>query len=294
MDMLADEAGSSRRASDNRSWVSGVYRHAERNSSDSIRPFNQQMFGTALGGDLYRNGPIRIGAAFGYTGSEVELGGDTGEGEFDSVHGGLYVSYRRNNYFLDAALTGGYQSGDAERMVIVDGVTRRAKGDSDGYLFGTGVHTGWAFELGDGWSAQPSVNFSYIHRHQDQYSEHGGGDAAVTLDSESSDTARMNWQLQVARAKTVNLGDKTVTLRPSGRLGLGREWALDNRNVQGRFQVDGTPFSLHMDARNETTATFGAGIEAQMDGWTAFAIYDGVASQVTDRNTVSVGVRTAW
>ena len=293
-DMLSDEAGASRTRTDRRGWTSATYRNAERSRSRTIQPFDQNLHGTALGTDLYREGSIRIGAAVGYTGSEVELGSATGEGDFDSIHAGLYGSYHRGGYFLDGTVTGGYQDGDGERVVIVDGATLKAKADSGGYLVGTSVRTGWTLPLGGGWSARPSVGFSYMHRHQDRYSERGAGDAGVSLDSEKSDTARMNWQVQVARASTVNLGGTSIALRPSARLGLMREWALDDRNIEGRFQADGSPFSLHMDARDETLATFGVGIDATIDGWTLFAAYDGAASQITDRNTVTAGIRKAW
>ena len=293
-DMLSDEAGASRTRTDRKGWTAAVYRDAERSRSRTIQPFDQNLHGTALGTDLYREGPVRVGAAVGYTGSEVELGSATGEGDFDSIHGGLYGSYHRGGYFLDGTVTGGYQDGDGERVVIVDGATMKAKADSGGYLVGTSVRTGWTLPLGGGWWARPSVGFSYMHRHQDRYSERGAGDAGVSLDSENSDAARMNWQLQVARASTVNLGGTSIALRSSARLGLMRECALDDRNIQGRFQADGSPFSLHMDARDETLATFGAGIDATFDGWTLFAAYDGAASQITDRNTVTAGIRKAW
>jgi outer membrane lipase/esterase len=141
----------------------------------SISELNAQYAGLIAGVDYRVTRNLTIGGAFNYLNTATDLNGLSHTHiEMNSFQGGGFASLSYSHFFVDCALTYGFNQGDTRRPGVMDTIY----GSPDGNTFTAAARTGYLFDIGTV-KAGPIAEFDYANVQVGSYAERG--DSLVTL-----------------------------------------------------------------------------------------------------------------
>jgi outer membrane autotransporter protein len=272
-------------------WVKGIGRIGERDEDDGVAGNDYTIGGVALGADhrVAETG-LTAGGAFAYTTADLDIDHNGGGGGADNYMAGAYLGYEWRNLFADLSLGGGYNDYDSHRQVLVNGASTTAKGSFGGYTFAARAAGGaeWAYRSVH---IRPLAAIDYVLVHQDDYNEHGAGDADIEVDDESAEALQLSGLVGVSREFDI----RESRLIPEIRIGVVQEIALDNRKVGASLPGFGGSFTLQGNDDDETRALVGAGATLwARENIAAFVDYNGEFGNDTTSHTFAAGVRISF
>ena len=236
----------------------------------------------ALGGDIGVTENLRLGAALGYTQSDLalDLGGG---GDIDSLHAGFYGNYTIKEFFVHFGVQGAFQEHDVARAVLSNNVMTQGTGDPGGSLLGGYVGLGYDFPLDENWTVRLNGQVAYLHQSQDSYTDNLG----LRVDDVDTDTLRAGPTLEIRG----HFAGDGVSLIPRAHVGFESQLALDDREADVRLS-DGTRGTLSLDDDTDHSVTLGAGIDAVFaNGIEVYVDFDGAYGNNETRYGAFAGFR---
>jgi uncharacterized protein with beta-barrel porin domain len=237
-------------------WIDGFGQWGDQDPEIGFAGFDYSVYGGAIGLDYVAQDKLILGAGFGYSFSDIDLGDNQGDGDIKSVFGSLYGSYFTERAYVETVLSYGKQSYDNARNVVIGSIQRRAFSEHDGDLFSAYLAGGYYFPLRD-WRWGPFGSLQYTYLDEDGFQETGAGSLNLALGPRSTDGLISRLGLRVGRV----FRTKGVNLIPELSLAWLYDFDIDDQVITSSiagapgiwFSVPGQPVERH-------GAVFGAGI----------------------------------
>jgi len=290
-------------------FVTGVGEWVDVGGDGNARGYDITTGGFTLGLD-YKVAPnFVVGVAAGYAGTGADL---TGGGDV-WVNGGklgVYATFWKNTggaagptgkevkdvempvslggtWYVDAAVTGGYNSYDTKRAALQG----TARGDTDGGELNVLVGTGYDWKVG-ALTIGPTATFQYTLVGIDGFTENGSL-APLTINGRNAESVRT--QLGFKASYDWKVGG--VLVRPEIRAAWQHEFGDSSYGLDASFANGaGNSFLVNGPEIGRDSVLVGAGVAIQCsERFSTYFYYDGELGRPNyDRHGVSGGVRVAF
>lgn len=227
-------------------FVNGSIGGGNRDGGGTETGFDFDNYGVTAGVDYRLDDRAFVGLALGYSASDVDLNGGTGDLETDGLGLTAYYSwYGTNGWYADGSL--GYFRNQYDQSRVIDltaiGLTRDlATSDTDASQFVATFGVGYEFSR-NGWLITPEFRVEYAGTDIDAFTENGDNNSGFLLafPEQSFQSLQYSGAVQVARAISTASG----IMQPFVRL----DWYYESDN-------DG--FTLIPRLRSDPTQSFAA------------------------------------
>ncbi|MCP4608983.1 MAG: autotransporter domain-containing protein [Planctomycetes bacterium] len=227
------------------------------NSHDGYDGYDYETTGLTGGWDRMLGKEFLAGINFGYAKNKVDYL-DTGNSNADveSFNTGLYGTWFRQNWYLEATLSGAYNKSGANRNITFLGST--AKSNAEGYTLSGKLDYSYRFAFGET-GLSPRISTEYMHFYQDNYTETGAGAANLSVDSLTNKSLQTGLGIKLDHRWRIS----QATIIPE----ISAMWMHEflNRDRQYNVTMSGAPgtvFSQTMAAAEKNSFRFCAGITA--------------------------------
>lgn len=155
-------------------------------------------YNLTLGGSYRLDDAWRIGVATGVYQQKLEAGEYDSDYKLDSYLATTFAHYQKNQWWADAALTGGHLDyGDLKRTFALGINQRSEKGDTNGELWAFSARVGYNLAApGSQWSLSPFISADYARVKVDGYEEKGTRATALSVDDQDRESRRLGLGLQ--------------------------------------------------------------------------------------------------
>ena len=239
-------------------WVRSYGEQSNVSTGVSGRSFRVQLWGVDIGVDkaweLDSGNRLYTGVFAGYAGANQDFRTSYGSnGESDAISGGAYLSWlEQSGWYADAVFkVARYDNSFDARDQNYNSTT----GDFENWGIGGSVEIGKQFGFADGWFAEPSVQLSYVHFLNEDYTT--GGFNGIRIDQNDADVLQFRAgarfgrninlpnggvfqpYIKVAGVEQISSGGDVylgpVESRPNtdgvrAEIGLGIVWQIDEVN----------------------------------------------------------------
>jgi outer membrane autotransporter protein len=266
-------------------FLTGVGQWINVGDTFNARGFDLTTGGFTLGLDYKLTPNLAVGITAGYANTSVDLnnGGDI------DVNGGklgLYATYFTGGFYVDTAVTGGYNSYDTRRSALQGD----ARGSTDGGELNVLVATGYDVHVG-GLTFGPTASFQYTYTGLSGFTETGSL-APLTYDSQSKESYRTAFGAKASYDWKVG----GVIIKPEVSLAWQHEFGDSSYGVDSRFAVAGGNFSVFGPEVGRDSLLLDAGVAIQWNERTStYVYYTGDLGRTNEQaNSVSGGVTVAF
>jgi outer membrane autotransporter protein len=267
-------------------FLTGTGEWVDVKGDGNARGYNLDTGGFTLGVDYKITPSFAVGLSAGYAGTGSDLA-NNGRVFVNGGKVGLYSTYFTGGFYVDTAVSGGYNSYDTRRSALQGD----ARGSTDGGELDLLVGTGYDWKIG-ALSLGPTANFQYTYVGLDGFTEHGS-------------LAPLRFGTQNGESSRTAFGFKTsydwkaggVVIRPELRAAWQHEYgdagyALDSSLASGA----GNLFTVNGPETGRDSLLLGAGFAILWNERTStYVYYDGELFRTRyNSQSVSGGVRVAF
>ena len=251
-------------------------------STSNARGYNLSSAGFTLGMDYRVNENFAIGVNLGYSRTNADIAGG-GKINTDGLKLGLYATYFRDGFYVDAAVQGGYNTYDTRRAALRGSAT----GSTDGTDFNAHLAFGYDWRRG-GLTVGPMASVQYTRVGFDGFGE-SGSRAALTYASQSADSLRT--ALGAKASYEIHAG--SVIIKPEVRAAWQHEFGDSSYGIQSQISNGGAGFNVVGAEIGADSLLLGAGVAVLWNERTStYVYYDGEIGRTNyQSNNVSGGVR---
>jgi outer membrane autotransporter protein len=239
--------------------------------------------GFTLGVDYKLTPHLAIGVLAGYAGTGTDLP-NSGRIFVNSGTVGLYGTYFQGGFYVDTAVSGGYNGYDSRRS----GFGGDARGSTDGGQLDVLFATGYDFKFGS-LTIGPTATFQYTDVKIDGFSERGSL-APLNVGSQSSDSLTSAFGIKISY--DWKLGG--VMVRPELRASWQHEYGDQSYEIDSTLgSLGGGSFTVHGPEIGRDSLLIGAGFSIQWnERVSTYLYYDGdLGRENYTSHNVSGGVR---
>lgn len=196
--------------------------------------FDTRGGGVVIGSDFRPVKDFYIGLGTAYTFSDVDWRSSFGDGNINSYYGGLYTTWRPEEYFfyIDASFISAFNSYEGTRNIKFASINRKAKNHHQGYELAGQLGVGALLDV-CGCLFQPFARGEYIFLHEGDYNERGAQAFDLHIKSKNSDLWRGEIGLNLSGCITV----APVKLIPSGHISWIHETRHKGKHLTANFRV---------------------------------------------------------
>ena len=264
-------------------FVTGLGEFTDVDSTNVARGYYLSTGGLTFGAD-YRVSPnFAIGLIGGYAHTNADLG-DNDNLDVDGGTVGVYATGWSGGFYVDTAVTGGFNSYDTHRAELL----RTVSGNTDGRNFNALVAAGYDWKSG-GLTIGPVASFQYTYVEFDEFTEHG---SLVPLNFPDQNTDSSRTALGARASYDWHVGH--VLIRPEIRASWQHEFGDTDYSIVSRFASGaGNSFTVNGPAIGRDSLLIGAGAAVLLnDRVSVYAYYDGELARTNySSNSVSAGLR---
>jgi len=264
-------------------FFTGVGEFTHVGETDNASGYDLASGGFTLGADIRIGENIAVGINVGYARSSADLL-NNGRVTVDGAKLGVYATYFQENFYVDAAIQGGYNSYDTRRGALQGSATGSTSGGEVNAL----IAAGYEFH-GESLHIGPTASFQYTHTGLGSFRENGSL-APLSYDSQGADSTRTALGMKASYDWRVG----GVLVRPEMRAAWQHEfgdvaYAIDSSlsgNGNGAFTVQGAEIGRE-------SLLLGLGVAVLWNERTStYVYYDGeIGRSNYDSHNVSGGVR---
>ncbi len=261
----------------------GMYQNQD--STSQFAGFSAWATGVSFGIDNIIDDQWIVGLGATYMHSWIDFDNSLGDGEIDSFRVGPYISYFKDNFYVDAMVGFGYHVNETSRNVVFGGLNRDAEADYDSYDLTTYLGGGYDFDMGE-WTFTTTGSFQYTKSHTESFRESGAGAAGLDVDSYTQDSliSRVGFRLH-----TLTQWD-SVWVRPEVFAGYAHEF-IDEEDITSRLLGGTTKFTTNIDSERDDSFYVGTGLNAAFNETTsAFVRYESEFYSGNNSSVVTGGV----
>jgi outer membrane autotransporter protein len=158
-------------------WFSVRSTEAEQDTRYGISGFDSDTTGISLGFDR-EVGNIILGIAYTHGTTDTVVNDNSTDFDMTDNLFSLYGSYNGNRWYSEAILSAGFGNVDGTRLVGSD----LYESDYDSNSYNAKIEMGMKFDQ-QGWQINPLFTLQYSAKEYDSYTETGGGDLALHVQS---------------------------------------------------------------------------------------------------------------
>lgn len=217
---------------------------------------NRRSTGFIGGADKGVGEDARVGFALGYSRSNFDVSSLFSSGGSDNFHLMGYAGTKLGAVDLGATLGYSYGRADAERTVVVGGLTENLSADYDSHTFQASVEAGTDFDMGPV-VLTPFAGLAVTHVETGSFTETGGS-SALSFASSSNTTGLSTLGLRVSR----ETGGVTLAGSAAWRHAFGD---VEPVSRAAFASASASPFSVRGTAVSEDAIALEAGIGLRLD-----------------------------
>ena len=267
-------------------FLTGVGEWVDVSGDGNARGYDITTGGFTLGLDYKVTPNFAVGIAAGYAGTAADLTND-GRVWVNGGKLGLYATYFTGGFYVDAAVSGGYNSYDTKRSVL--GGT--ARGDTDGGELNVLAGTGYDWKVG-ALTIGPTATFQYTLVGIDGFTEQGSL-APLNIAARNAESVRTSLGFKASYDWKVG----GVLVRPEIRAAWQHEYGDSSYGLDASFANGaGGSFLVNGPEIGRDSLLLGVGVAIQCsERFSTYFYYDGeLGRENYDRHGVSGGVRVAF
>ena len=267
-------------------FVTGLGEFTNVDSTSNAHGFDLTTGGVTFGVDYRVGSNFAIGLTGGYAHTNAELA-DNGNLDVDGGKIGLYATAFGGGFYVDTAVTGGFNSYDTDRTALLGS----AHGSTDGADFTALLAVGYDWKSG-GLSIGPVANFQYTYVSFDDFTE-SGSLAPLKFNSQNADSTRTSVGLKTSYDWKVG----SVLIKPEIRAAWQHEFGDSEYSIVSRFANGaGSSFTVNGPQIGRDSLLIGAGAAVLLSERVSFyAYYDGELARTNYiSNNVSAGLRVTF
>jgi outer membrane autotransporter protein len=217
--------------------------------------YDHQTFILSGGYDHVLGDSVLAGISAGYGTTRADYDDQGGSRSVtDSYALGVYGSWFKDHWYVDALLAAMYNRHDLHRELPALGATATA--GPDGHTLSAKTEGGYRFETGN-WGLTPRASLEYTRFHQDGYTETGAGAANLIMGDTDSDLLESGLGLTVDRTWEMGWG---MVIPELSAMWLHQWLARDRAITYAMTGLPGTVFSDTLAEASEDTLRLGAGV----------------------------------
>ncbi len=249
-------------------FASFQFENTERDQTEWENGYDSDANSLTVGADYFVNDQWIVGAAFGYTRSDLAYTDDRGGLDTDIGSLIMFGSYMRNRFTLD--LQAGYAglAFDSSRRVAYEAgdstVNQTIESSTEGSQLLFNSQLQWEWHRG-GLTLYPFGRLDYLESEIDGYGETGSGGMQMIIGDQNITQTTFSTGLQATYAMTNNWG----VLVPMVKLALYSELDSERDAVFARFAYDPDPnnnYWLQGNVNDKTYYQIGVGTSAVFKG----------------------------
>ena len=292
--MGASNANPNAQASDAivRPWLSGFGGGGGLGGNGDSHSLSYNNSGIAGGFDHRFNPAVLAGLALGYSHSNFNTNGISGNGYIDSFSVETYASYAPASWYIEGMLGYAYHQGTLNRSIIFPGISRAAGGNPNANQFQSNVEAGYHFTLNDDTVITPLAAMQGVAVFQESFAESGAGAINLQVRSQNNASARSVLGAELSHGLSVGLSSPLLlTLRT----GWGHEFADVTRNITASFEgLPSARFSTHGAKAPRDLGLVGFGANLALKSVDLFLRYDGTLAGEFSLHTGTAGLRISY
>lgn len=268
-------------------FITGVGEWVNVSGDNNARGYDITTGGFTVGADYKVTPNFAVGLSAGYAGTDTDLT----HGSRVWVNGGklgLYATYfTGGGFYIDTAVTGGYNSYDTRRSALQG----TARGDTDGGELNALFATGYDVKAGN-FTFGPTASFQYTYLGIGSFDEHGSL-APLSFRSQHQDSLRTAFGMRASYDWKVG----GVVIRPELRAAWQHEFGDDRYAIDASFSGgNGNLFTVDGPRLGRDSLLLGAGFAILWsERISTYVYYDGeLGRENYEAQNVSGGVRVSF
>jgi uncharacterized protein YhjY with autotransporter beta-barrel domain len=275
-----------------RPWISGFGGAGGLGGNGDSHNLNYNAQGVAGGIDHRFTSAVLAGLALGYTHSNFNTSGISGNGYLDTFSVETYASYAPGSWYVDGMLGYAYNQGTLNRSIVFPSFARSASGNPNASQFQSSVEAGYHFALDERTVLTPLAGMQGIAVFQDSFNESGAGAVNLQVRSQNNASARSTLGAELSHGLTVGLpAPLLLTLRS----GWGHDYADVNRTITASLEgVPSAVFSTHGAKAARDMGLVGFGASLTLKSVNLFLRYDGSLAGDYSMHTGTAGLRISY
>jgi outer membrane autotransporter protein len=265
-------------------WFTGAGEFTHVGSTTNAAGFNTETGGVTAGVDYRFTDHFAAGISLGYMNTNASLV-NGGKVDVDGGRVGLYATYFDRGFYLDAAVSGGFNSYDTRRITPNNtAATGKPEGSEINVLFATGYDWKWK-----GLTLGPTASIQYTNVQLDGFTETGGF-APLRFATQSADSVRSALGFHATFDKKVG----RAIIRPEVRAAWQHEFGDTSYSLTSSFAtLGGNAFTVAGPETGRDSLLVGAGLSVLFnERFSIYAYYDGELLRANySSHNVSAGFR---
>jgi outer membrane autotransporter protein len=265
-------------------WFTGSGEFTHVGSTTNAAGFNLDSGGVTAGVDYRFTDHFAAGLSLGYMNTTASLV-NGGKVDVDGGRVGLYATYFDRGFYLDAAVSGGFNSYDTRRTTPNN---TAATGKPDGAEINTLLAAGYDWKFG-GLTIGPTASFQYTNVQLDGFTENGAF-APLTVAGKNAESLRT--ALGIRATFDAKVG--RAILRPEVRAAWQHEFGDTTYSLTSNFAtLGGNAFTVSGPSVGRDSLLVGAGFTIQWSPrFSTYAFYDGELLRTNySSHNISAGFR---
>ena len=245
-------------------FAMGNYQNIDISDTANAAGGKDNSYDVTFGVDARVCDNLVLGLAFNGFRADVDLN-DGGEADVDGGKGSLFATWFQDDFHLDAAIGGGFNSYDNIKRASLGGVTQygvpvvgMAEGDTTGQEFDGLLSGGYDIKM-DQFTLTPNAGLYYTALSIDGYTEHGSL-APLKIDRLNANSLQSS--LGATLAYNTQIGD--VPVRPELGVAWRHEFLDDTYSIDSRLASGaGTSFSVDSTELGRDSVPVWLGVNVQ-------------------------------
>jgi autotransporter-associated beta strand protein len=265
-------------------WFAGSGEFTHVGSTTNAAGFNLDSGGVTGGVDYRFTDHFAAGISLGYMNTTASLV-NGGKIDVDGGRVGLYATYFNRGFYLDAAVSGGFNSYDTRRTTPNN---TAATGKPDGAEINTLLAAGYDWKW-KGLTIGPTASFQYTNVQLDGFTENGSF-APLTIAGKNAESLRT--ALGIRATFDAKVGG--VIIRPEARAAWQHEYGNTTYSLTSNFAtLGGNAFTAYGPTTGRDSLLVGAGFTIQWSPrFSSYAFYDGELLRTNySSHNISAGFR---
>lgn len=267
-------------------FVNGGIGFGDKGATTREDGFDYDDLGATVGADLALDANSFVGAAVGYSETEIDFDGSADEAQQGSASVSLYGTRFTGTWYFDVIGIYGEDDYDTTRDVSLlaetlnDEEAAALRGALPSRIYGStaGTHSGVSLGLGRNIETGPTVwtpyaRYSYYKADVDAYSEAGDSGVELTLADQEVKSRELILGMDVTRSISSNVG----VLSPQLRIEYHRQFEYNSIAYPARYKWDNTHdwWNAPSDEADRQYLVLGAGVSlVSAGGLQTFAYYE--------------------
>ncbi len=230
----------------------------DRDDDGGVAGYDYDTYGSLIGAEQFIREDVLLGGSIGYGRTNVDSDDSLSSLDVDSLSLSLYGTWFDSNRYL--SLTAGYGHHSYDSIRELEFADLRADGDFSGDTFTFAPEVGTLFRY-KSLSIEPYAGLTYLHFHQEGYTEDGAGDANLSVSADNEDAVSTELGTRFRKMWTLDNGGY---LMPQLQLAWRHDFADEVVTVA---QLAGATTSFRTTAIDTVSDVFdiGVGVDWQID-----------------------------